>query len=108
MEHVVFFSESSGAPAFRRVGNLEEAVRLVEGLRNELGITDVTLHAMTPIPVSFRTYYRVEVGTGPEPEVAPEPEVVPEPLPPVEVVADETLTALEAPVLEAPVREAPV
>jgi hypothetical protein len=106
MEHVVFFSESSGAPAFRRAGNLEEAVRLVEGLRNELGITDVTLHALTPVPVSFRTYYRVEVGTGPQPEV------VPEQLPTSDAAADETPTTQEpvpeASILEAPVSEAAV
>ena len=56
MEHVVFFSESSGDAAFRRVGGLEEAVRLVESLRNERGITDVAVHALTPVPVTFRTY----------------------------------------------------
>lgn len=62
MEHVVFFSEVSGESEFRRVGDLDEAVRLVETLRNDRGIADVSLHALTPIPVSFRTYYRVEVG----------------------------------------------
>jgi hypothetical protein len=66
MEHVVFFSESSGDPAFRRVADLAEAVRLVESLRNEQGITDVAVHALTPVPVSFRTYYRVEVAAGPQ------------------------------------------
>ncbi len=62
MEHVVFFSEPSGDSSFRRVSDLEEAVRLVETLRNERGITDVAVHALTPVPVSFRTYYRVEVA----------------------------------------------
>src|SRR4051812_28431905 len=71
MEHVVFFSESSGDSAFRRVPDLEEAVRLVESLRNERGITDVAVHALTPVPVSFRTYYRVEVAVS-QPEPADE------------------------------------
>jgi hypothetical protein len=62
MEHVVFFSETPGEPEFRRVGDLEEAVRLVEKLRNDRGISDVSLHALTEVPVSFRTYYRVEVA----------------------------------------------
>jgi hypothetical protein len=76
MEHVVFFSESTGEPAFRRFGDLEAAVQLVESLRNDRGITDVTLHALTPVPVSFRAYYRVEVGsTGAEESV---PDVMPE------------------------------
>ncbi|MDQ1672122.1 MAG: hypothetical protein QOC98_684, partial [Frankiaceae bacterium] len=49
MEHVVFFSEDSGQSEFRRVGDLESAVRLVESLRNERGIADVTVHALTPV-----------------------------------------------------------
>ncbi|HSP36272.1 MAG TPA: hypothetical protein VLR26_00785 [Frankiaceae bacterium] len=110
MEHVVFFSQSPGEPEFRRVGDLEEAVHLVERLRNERGISDVTLHALTPVPVSFRTYYRVEIGStdgGPEvevsaleaassalvaaaePVVTPAPVVTPEPVHAAEPVDDE-------------------
>jgi hypothetical protein len=76
MEHVVFYSEDSGQSEFRRVGDLEAAVRLVETLRNERGIADVTVHALTPVPVSFKTYYRVEIAAdqpgpsddGPDPD----------------------------------------
>lgn len=81
MEHVVFFTGRSGAPEFRRVDGLDEAVRLVESLRNEQGVVDVTLHALTPVPVSFRTYYRVEVGapTGQSPTVREAEEPAAEP-----------------------------
>jgi hypothetical protein len=37
VEHVVFFPSPDGAPAFRRVPTFEEAVRLVEHLRNVEG-----------------------------------------------------------------------
>lgn len=90
MEHVVFFTENPGEPEFRRVGDLEEAVRLVESLRNERGIADVSVHALTPVPVSFRTYYRVEVApvSSASAEVAePAVEIVPEPAPEVAVPA---------------------
>jgi hypothetical protein len=63
MEHVVFFSEPSGEPSFARVADLAEAIRFVEELRNGRGIEDVSVQALTPVPVTFRTYYRVEVAT---------------------------------------------
>ncbi len=74
MEHVVFSAAENGAgEEFRRVASLEEAVRVVEHLRNDLGITDPSVFALTPVPVAFRTYYRVEV-----PGVAEEAPEVPE------------------------------
>jgi hypothetical protein len=82
MEHVVFSAAENGAgEEFRRVASLEEAVRVVEHLRNDLGITDPSVFALTPVPVAFRTYYRVEVPgvAEPAPESAPEaPEALPE------------------------------
>ena len=61
MEHVVFFPASDGSPAFRRVPSLDEAVRLVEHLRNVEGLSTVGVHALTEVPLAFRAYYRVEV-----------------------------------------------
>ena len=73
MEHVVFFPAPDGSPAFRRVPNLEEAVRLVEHLRNVEGVASVSVHALTEVPLAFRAYYRVEVPA----EAAAAPAVVP-------------------------------
>lgn len=73
MEHVVFFPAAEGT-AFRRLPSLEEAVRLVEHLRNVEGVGDVSLHALTEVPLSFRAYYRVEVPTS---VVAPQPPSLP-------------------------------
>jgi hypothetical protein len=61
MEHVVFHSSSDGTPAFRRFGALDEAVRFVEHLRNVEGVEDASVHVLTPVPLSFRAYYKVEV-----------------------------------------------
>ena len=71
MEHVVFFPAHDGSPAFRRVANLEDAVRLVEHLRNIEGVNEVSCHALTEVPLAFRAYYRVEVPAGAETSVAP-------------------------------------
>ena len=61
MEHVVFFPAPDGSPAFRRVADRADAVRLVEHLRNVEGLTEVSVHALTEVPLAFRTWYRVEV-----------------------------------------------
>ena len=61
MEHVVFFPAHDGSPAFRRTASLEEAVGLVEHLRNIEGVDDVTVHSLTEVPLAFKAYYRVEM-----------------------------------------------
>lgn len=61
MEHVVFFPSAEGVASFRRVGSLEEAMRVVERLRNSDNITEFSVHALTPVPLAFRAYYHVEV-----------------------------------------------
>ena len=61
MEHVVFYPASDGTPAFQRLTDLDEAVRLVEHLRNIEGVSSVSVHALTEVPLAFRAYYRVEL-----------------------------------------------
>ncbi|MDQ3502524.1 MAG: hypothetical protein M3486_02740 [Actinomycetota bacterium] len=78
VEHVVFFPSSDGTAAFRRLPSVEEAVRLVEHLRNVEGVESVSLHALTDVPLAFRAYYRVEV---PPVWEAPAPAVEPAPVP---------------------------
>ncbi|MCU1595654.1 MAG: hypothetical protein JWO12_3046 [Frankiales bacterium] len=78
MEHVVFFPAHDGTPAFRRVAGLEDAVRLVEHLRNVEGIAEVSVHSLAEVPLAFKAWYRVElpadapvaVEAAPEPDVA--------------------------------------
>ena len=47
MEHVVFFPAPDGTPAFRRVPSLDEAVRLVEHLRNIDGVSSASVSSMS-------------------------------------------------------------
>src|SRR5438067_10943215 len=89
MEHVVFHPGPDGSPAFRCFGSLEDAVRFVEHLRNIEGVSEVSVHALSPVPLSFRAYYKVEV-----PVEAP-----------VAFDAPVDFPAPAEPVLEAPVME---
>jgi hypothetical protein len=106
VEHVVFFPAHDGSPAFRRVANLEDAVRLVEHLRNVEGVNEVSCHSLTEVPLAFRAYYRVEVPTEalvPEQPAAAVAEVVPDVVPDLAEVAS---PAEETPQVEAdPVAE---
>lgn len=79
MEHVVFFPAHDGSPAFRRVADRDEAIRLVEHLRNVEGVGEVSVHALSEVPLAFKTYYRVEVPAvaAVEPPVAASVEVIP-------------------------------
>jgi hypothetical protein len=78
VEHVVFFPAPDGAPVFRRVVSLEEAVRLVEHLRNVDGIAEVAVHPLgAEVPLAFRAWYRVEVPAGAAAAPAAEPAVEP-------------------------------
>ena len=103
MEHVVFFPAHDGSPAFRRVASLEEAVRLVEHLRNSEGVDHVSVHALTEVPLAFKAYYRVEMPNG-ETE-APEVQA-----PAPEGAADVPVLAVEEPVVPGvvPEQEQPV
>src|SRR3954468_15759249 len=89
MEHVVFFPGPDGAPLFRRLPSLDDAVRFVEHLRNVENVSEVSVHTLAPVPLSFRPSSRVEGpadGAAPEPVVGAAPmfeAVVPAPSEPV-------------------------
>ena len=119
MEHVVFYPALDGAPAFRRFASLDDAVRFVEHLKNAEGVSEVSVHTLSPVPLAFRAYYKVEVPAEAAPvaevpmqaepafdvpvpavaESAPEPvaESAPEPTPELEPVAVMAETVVPAP-----------
>ena len=112
MEHVVFLPAHDGSPAFRRVANLEDAVRLVEHLRNVEGVNEVSCHSLTEVPLAFRAYYRVEVPGAVEAPVDAAPEAPAVETPAVEPTADAadvpSQPEAETPVLADAIAAAPV
>jgi len=91
MEHVVFYPALDGAPAFRRFASLDDAVRFVEHLRNAEGVSEVSVHTLSPVPLSFRAYYKVEVPQ----DAAPVAEVPAPSEPVVDVPAPAEVPAAE-------------
>ena len=100
MEHVVFFPAPDGTPAFRRLADLDEAIRLVEHLRNVEGVYSASVHSLTEVPLAFRAYYRVEV-----PSVLDVPARVD--APPVAEVSAFEVPAVQEPAVEVPAVEVP-
>src|SRR5436305_1639375 len=104
MEHVVFYPALDGAPASRRFASLDEAVRFVEHLRNAEGVSEVSVHTLSPVPLAFRAYYKVEVPQ----DAAPAAEIPAAEIPaPSEPVFDVPVPA-EAPAAEAVPEPEPV
>ena len=79
MDHVVFHPGPDGAPAFHRFSSLDESVRFVEHLRNVEGVEDVSVNMLTPVPLAFRAYYKVEMPAA-EPMAVPVQPVDAEPV----------------------------
>ena len=93
MEHVVFFTGADGAAQNRRTPSLEEAVRVVEHLRNVEGVEDSRVYALTEVPLAFKTVYRVEIpgqtlDAAPLPPMPPMPEMPELGIEPSEPVAE--------------------
>jgi hypothetical protein len=68
VEHVVFYTAADGSPAYRRTANLDDAVRVVEHLRNAEGREEVHVYSLAPVGLNFRPYYRVEINGAAQPE----------------------------------------
>jgi hypothetical protein len=66
VEHVVFFPAPDGTPAFRRLATVDDAARFVEHLRNVENVSEASVHALTEVPLSFKTWYRVEIPNSEE------------------------------------------
>ena len=79
MSHLVIY-EIDGVERFERLVTIDEAVALVERIRNE-GNSSARMYRLDEIQFEVRAYFRVEVGTPSDQAVAvpsePDYEVVP-------------------------------
>ena len=105
MEHVVFFPAPDGTPAFRRLADLDEAVRLVEHLRNVEGVSSASVHSLTEVPLAFRAYYRVEVPS--VLDIPARADALPVDALPVDALPVAEVPAFELPAVEVPAFELP-
>jgi hypothetical protein len=59
---MVIFQSTEGTPGYHQTESLEDAVRFVEGLRNDQNVEQARIFRMEEIPFEFRPYFRVELG----------------------------------------------
>lgn len=71
MDHLVRFNTAAGREAQHVADSLPEALKFVERLRNSEDVADVRVFRMQEVPISFRTYYKVEVSTDGEDAAGP-------------------------------------
>lgn len=70
MDHLVRFTTAEGRDAQHVAPSLEDALRFVERLRNTEEASVVKVFRLQEVPISFKTYYKVEV----RPEVDERPD----------------------------------
>ena len=63
MPHMVIFRSTEGKPGYHHAETVDEAARFVEHLRNQEGVSEARIFRMQEVPIEFKTYYRVEVGS---------------------------------------------
>jgi hypothetical protein len=64
MAHMVVFRSNEGKPGYHQTEALDDAVKFVERLRNIENVTEARIFQLQEVPIEFKTYYRVEVGSG--------------------------------------------
>lgn len=70
MPHMVIFRSAEGKAGYHQAESLDEAVRFVEHLRNQEGVSETRIFRMQEVPIEFKTYYKVEVAGGDDAPVA--------------------------------------
>ena len=59
---MVIFRRPDGKPGCYQADSVDDALRLVEMLRNQEKVTDARIFRMEEVPIEIRTYYKVEVA----------------------------------------------
>lgn len=72
MSHMVIFRTPEGKPGYQPAETVEDAVEIVERLRNDDGVENVRIFRLEELSFEYRPYYKVELaGAGQEPGGAP-------------------------------------
>lgn len=74
MDHQVRFTTDEGREGQHTAETLDDALRFVERLRNSEAISEVRVFRVQEVPISFRTYFKVELAAEAEPPARTEAE----------------------------------
>lgn len=62
MSHMVIFRTPDGKPGYQPADAVEEAVAIVERLRNEDGVENVRIYRMEEVAFEYKPYFRVQLA----------------------------------------------
>ena len=62
MSHMVIFRTPEGKPGYQPAETVEDAVGVVERLRNEDGVENVRIFRLEELAFEYRPYYKVELA----------------------------------------------
>lgn len=62
MSHIVIHDDSAGVTQYDRFDDVRDAVAHIEQLHNVDGVGDARLFALHEVPLSVRSYVKVEIG----------------------------------------------
>ena len=63
MSFIVVYRGTGAGSACEELPTLGEAVRFVEQIRNDAGVSDAQIFRAEPVPFDFRPYFRVEIAS---------------------------------------------
>lgn len=62
MSHMVIFRTPEGKPGYQPAETIEEAVEVVERLRNDDGVDNVRIFRLDEVIFEYKPYYKVEIA----------------------------------------------
>jgi hypothetical protein len=62
---IVVYRGAGAGSSCEELGTLDDAVRFVERIRNDAGVSDAQIFRAEPVPFDFRPYFRVEIADAP-------------------------------------------
>ena len=71
MSHMVIFRTPEGKPGYQPAETVQDAVQVVERLRNEEGVENVRIFRLEEVQFELRPYYKVELAGAGASEDAP-------------------------------------
>jgi hypothetical protein len=72
VSHMVIFRTPEGKPGYQPAETVQDAVEVVERLRNDEGVENVRIFRLEEVQFEYRPYYKVEIaGAGADTDPAP-------------------------------------
>ena len=62
MSHMVIFRTPEGKPGYQPADTVEDAIAIVERLRNDDGVENVRIFRLEEVAFEYRPYYKVELA----------------------------------------------